>query len=106
MYTFKILGHKWTATVLKYKDYIKTHGNDSIAICDVKKREIHFCYGFCGIVQARHELFHAYISEHFPVEMQLDLEKFEEMCCEIVGRYGHTICNQSNSVYKKLLLKS
>ena len=101
--TFRVRGHAWTAKVLSKKEYTALHGFDSIAMCVPKKREIHFYDGLCSIITVRHEIMHSYVYESFPIIIQLDIDRMEELCCELVGRYGHTICNQANRIYKKIV---
>lgn len=102
LYTFKVLGQTWKAAVYSHKAYAKKNGRDSLAICTPKLREIDFHADHIEMKVIRHELFHAYLYEHYPVEMQLSMMQYEEMCCEIFGRHGHKMNAQAQRLFAKL----
>ena len=100
---FKVLGHRWVAIRMSRKDYYKLHGRDSVAMCIPKKREIHFLEFEGCFTTAKHEVYHSYLYEHFPEIMQLDYEKFEELCCEVFARYSHRMTITAQKITDKIL---
>lgn len=84
-------------------------GHDAEAITDVNDSTIIFANDSRDFpLLVRHEIFHAYFSLNLVSSSSLTMDQTEELCAEIVGKYGEEIVNTSKKVHtwiKKRLKK-
>lgn len=98
-----ILGQSWYITSLPNEEYITIHAEDkeAEAFTDTSLSTITINSDYLTLVVITHELVHAYIEMCCVGHSDIDKASFEEIMCDIFGKYGRDIVKQADFVYNK-----
>lgn len=86
MDVFKIIvkGTPWKIEFLSKAQYVKKHGEGSLAMTDPEKKTLSFIKGNCSTGVIRHELLHSFVAESHVESSSLNSLQTEELCCTII----------------------
>lgn len=97
---FKILGKNWSLRLLSKAQYIKIHGNDSIATTQRYRRIIDLGPEGTSKDTISHELVHAYIVELCLYSADFDNENLEEVFAELLSRRGRELLKTTDRLHR------
>lgn len=99
-----ILGETWYATAMSDRDYTELYAEDDgeMGETDTDLYTITFNRDKLTLRVVIHELVHAYLSMCCVEHTAIDKASFEEIVCDLFGKYGKTIVEQAEKLLKEL----
>ena len=105
----KVLGHAWIIYFLSAKDFRRKYGGNCLGVAECDDRQISLLARNIKAETVIHELHHAYIGELCVDVADLSGDQMEEVCSDLMARYGARLLKQADQVlskYQRLKVKS
>lgn len=97
-----IIGDKWKIIIMEEDAFVRRFGNDTAAITILEDRKIYFHHNDFTKEIIRHEIYHAALFQTCTESASLTNDQFEEVACDVFGRFGPRLNRLANLIYKEL----
>ena len=100
----EIMGQDWYVTCIEESEYKNIYAEDmeAEAFTDPSLNTITINDTYLTVETVTHELVHAYVSACCIAHPAIEKDSFEEIMCDLFGKYGRDIVKQADAIYHKL----
>lgn len=105
-FTADILGHEWQIKLLPVSRFTKRFGKNTLGLTDTHRRTIFLPNGHANFEVMAHELTHAYLHELCVDSADLEAHQMEEICCDLMAKYGKRVLTQATLLMKAVAPKA
>jgi hypothetical protein len=98
----KISDVTWKIQLLTVDKFTAKNGENCYGITDTDAKVIDFRRDAVTAAVVRHEIFHAYFTLSLVASSNLSMDQTEEVCAELMGKYGEQYIRDSRKVFNYL----